>query len=92
MNTPTAKQAEVLNFIKSYRKERGCSPSTREIQEYFGFQSQTAAVNHVKALARKGLVKANPKIARAVVPVGERISYEETGSYVTVSVIEEGEA
>jgi SOS-response transcriptional repressor LexA len=77
MNTPTAKQQEVLDFLKAYRKARGYSPSTREIQEYFGFQSQTAAVNHLKALAKKGLVKVHPNISRAVVPVGERISYED---------------
>lgn len=77
MNTPTAKQAEVLDFLKAYRKQHGYSPSSRDIQEHFGFQSQTAAVNHIKALARKGLVKVNPHIARAVVPVGEFISYHE---------------
>jgi repressor LexA len=77
MNTPTAKQQEVLDFLKSYRQRNGYSPSSRDIQEHFGFQSQTAAVNHIKALAKKGLVKVNPNIARAVVPVGEIISYHE---------------
>lgn len=88
MNTPTARQAEVLDFLKAYRKARGYSPSTREIQEYFGFQSQTAAVNHIKALTKKGLVKVHPNISRAVVPVGERISYEEP--YSVQKAIEEG--
>ena len=32
-------------------------PSTREIQEHFGFASQTAAVSHLKALEKKGVIK-----------------------------------
>jgi len=35
-------------------------PSTREIQRHFGFASQTAAVNHLKALERKGCLKRVP--------------------------------
>lgn len=31
-------------------------PSTREIQEHFGFASQTAAVSHLKALEKKGVI------------------------------------
>lgn len=88
MNTPTAKQAKVLDFLKAYRKQHGYSPSSRDIQSHFGFQSQTAAVNHIKALAKKGLVKVHPNISRAVVPVGETISYEEP--YSVQKAIEEG--
>ena len=35
-------------------------PSTREIQRHFGFASQTAAVNHLKALERKGFLRRMP--------------------------------
>lgn len=41
-------------------------PSTREIQEHFRFASQTAAVNHLKALERKGAVHRLAGKARAV--------------------------
>ncbi len=41
-------------------------PSTREIQEHFRFASQTAAVNHLKALERKGVVQRMAGKARAV--------------------------
>ncbi len=41
-------------------------PSTREIQQHFRFASQTAAVNHLKALERKGAVQRMAGKARAV--------------------------
>ncbi len=42
-------------------------PSTREIQEHFGFASQTAAVSHLRALERKGAIKKLAGKARALV-------------------------
>ena len=42
----TARQMEVLNFVREWRSRKGKMPSTREIQRHFGFSSQTAAVNH----------------------------------------------
>jgi repressor LexA len=41
-------------------------PSTREIQDHFGFASQTAAMNHLRALERKGVIVRLPGKARAV--------------------------
>ncbi len=41
-------------------------PSTREMQEHFGFASQTAAVNHLKALERKGAIHRLAGKARGV--------------------------
>jgi repressor LexA len=42
-------------------------PSTREIQHYFGFASQTAAMSHLRALERKGVIQRLPGKARAVI-------------------------
>ena len=41
-------------------------PSTREIQHHFGFRSQTAAVNHLRALESKGKIRRLPGKARGV--------------------------
>ena len=46
----TERQQEVLDFLKRYQRETGLIPSTREIQEHFGFASQTAAMSHLRAL------------------------------------------
>lgn len=42
-------------------------PSTREIQSHFGFASQTAAMSHLRALEKKGVIIRLPGKARAVV-------------------------
>ena len=62
----TARQQEILDFLTDELNRCGVMPSTREIQEHFRFASQTAAVNHLKALERKGAVQRMAGKARAV--------------------------
>jgi len=63
----TARQQEVLDFIRRQLELTGFSPSSREIQAHFGFQSQTAAMNHLRALERKGVIDRTPGKARSAV-------------------------
>lgn len=63
----TNRQQELLDFLKTEHATTGIMPSTREIQQHFGFASQTAAVSHLKALEKKGVIKKLPGKARAVV-------------------------
>ena len=63
----TARQQEVLDFIRRQQEQTGFPPSSREIQAYFGFQSQTAAMNHLRALERKGVINRTPGKARSAV-------------------------
>jgi repressor LexA len=62
----TARQQEILDFLKGELNRSGIMPSTREIQEHFRFASQTAAVNHLKALEKKGAVQRTAGKARAI--------------------------
>lgn len=62
----TDRQQQLYDFLKKFQRETGVMPSTREIQEYFGFASQTAAMSHLKALERKGVIIRMPGKARAV--------------------------
>ena len=62
----TARQHQVLTYIEDSLEKTGVMPSTREIQEHFGFASQTAAMNHLRALERKGVIVRLPGKARAV--------------------------
>ena len=62
----TARQQEVLDFIRRTELQRGEGPTTREVQQHFGFRSQTAAVDHINALERKGVLDKQPGKARAV--------------------------
>ncbi|MEA3213351.1 MAG: repressor LexA [Chthoniobacter sp.] len=65
----TKRQKEILDFIDRVQTRSGVMPSTREIQEHFGFASQTAAVNHLRALERKGVIQRQAGKARAMVLV-----------------------
>ena len=62
----TARQQEILDFLQSEMTRTGIMPSTREIQEHFRFASQTASVNHLKALEKKGAIQRLAGKARAV--------------------------
>lgn len=63
----TARQQQLLDYLKQHQREQGLMPSTREIQKHFGFASQTAAVSHLRALEKKGVIQRLPGKARAVI-------------------------
>lgn len=63
----TARQQELLEYLRSYQRTNGVMPSTRDIQRHFGFSSQTAAMSHLRALEKKGVIQRHPHKARAVV-------------------------
>ncbi|MDA0813491.1 MAG: hypothetical protein O3C21_14015 [Verrucomicrobia bacterium] len=44
----TDKQQNVLDYLRDYQRDNGVMPSTRDIQQHFGFASQTAAVSHLR--------------------------------------------
>jgi repressor LexA len=61
----TERQREILEFIHASHHSHGEIPSLREIARHFGFLSMTAAMDHVRALRRKGFLEHNPRKARA---------------------------
>jgi repressor LexA len=63
----THRQQEILNYLRKTQREEGIMPSTREIQQHFGFASQTAAMSHLRALERKGVIQRLAGKARAVI-------------------------
>jgi repressor LexA len=63
----THRQQEILDYLKKSQRQSGLMPSTREIQHAFGFASQTAAMSHLRALERKGVIQRLPGKARAVI-------------------------
>ena len=69
MNTMllTTRQQELLSYIREAQARHGFMPSTREIQAHFGFSSQTAAVNHLRAIEAKGEIKRAPHKARGLI-------------------------
>ncbi len=63
----TARQNELLEYLRTYQRQEGVMPSTRDIQRHFGFSSQTAAMSHLRALEKKGVIQRHSHKARAVV-------------------------
>jgi repressor LexA len=62
----TARQQEILDYLTGQMNRTGVMPSTREIQKHFRFASQTASINHLKALEKKGAIQRMAGKARAV--------------------------
>ena len=61
----TPGQKNVLQFIQAEQR-KGLTPSTREIQEHFGFASQTSVMQYLAALERKGFLQRHARKARAL--------------------------
>jgi repressor LexA len=53
MKELTARQREVLGFIRTFTERHGAPPTVREIGDRFGFTAR-AAFDHLRALERKG--------------------------------------
>jgi repressor LexA len=63
----TERQKTVLDFIQREQREKGITPSTREIQSHFGFASQTSVMQYIAALERKGFLNRHARKARALI-------------------------
>ncbi len=53
----TARQQEILNLIQNTMANTGSPPTRAEIATALGFKSANAAEEHLKALARKGVIE-----------------------------------
>jgi repressor LexA len=60
------RQQAVLEFICDQHSAAGLMPSTREIQDHFGYASQTSVQDILHALERKGALRRHPGKARAL--------------------------
>lgn len=67
--TITKKQQAVLDFIEAYSAKNGFAPSTYDIAEAFGWNSQNSAHLHLKALEARGLIKIARGVARGITVV-----------------------
>lgn len=55
MTTLTQCQQQVLDMLISYQKERGFPPTNQEVATMLGYRSVNAAVEHLRALEKKGV-------------------------------------
>ena len=66
MDTLTPRQAEILKLIEDYTENSGYPPTRNEICEAMGFRSPNAAEEHLRALARKGVIEMIPGASRGI--------------------------
>src|SRR5215218_560464 len=66
MDTLTARQAQILKLIEDYTESSGYPPTRSEICEAMGFKSPNAAEEHLRALARKGVIEMIPGASRGI--------------------------
>jgi repressor LexA len=62
----TRRQQQILDFIRNSQKSRGVPPTRAEIAEAFGFKSVTAAFEHLRLLAQKGVLELVPGMSRGI--------------------------
>jgi repressor LexA len=62
----THRQQEILRFIQEVIETEGFPPTRAEIARALGFRSANAAEDHLKALARKGVIELQPGISRGI--------------------------
>src|SRR3954469_20171137 len=69
----TDRQKNVLDYIQSEQRQKGITPSTREIQNHFGFASQTSVMQYIAALEKKGFLNRQARKARALITPMQRV-------------------
>ncbi|VFS45548.1 LexA repressor [Budvicia aquatica] len=57
MKALTARQQQIYDLIRDHIAQSGMPPTRAEIAQTLGFRSPNAAEEHLKALARKGVIE-----------------------------------
>ncbi|KYK87293.1 LexA repressor, partial [Aggregatibacter actinomycetemcomitans serotype d str. SA2200] len=79
MKPLTARQQEVYDFLKHHLETTGMPPTRAEISKELGFRSPNAAEEHLKALAKKGVIEIVSGTSRGIRLLLEDHSQEEAG-------------
>ncbi len=62
----TARQKEVLDFIRDFRGKMGYPPTVRELADHFELASPRGALKHLEALNNKGWIRRTPGLSRGI--------------------------
>lgn len=71
MEKLTARQSQILDHIRQHIVETGFPPTRMDIANTFGFRSPNAAEEHLRALAKKGVIRMVPGASRGIQLVEE---------------------
>ncbi|MGH8713428.1 MAG: transcriptional repressor LexA [Casimicrobiaceae bacterium] len=62
----TARQQQILDWIRSFIESRGMPPTRADIAAGLGFSSASSAEDHLQALAKKGVLELLPGASRGL--------------------------
>ncbi len=88
MKDLTARQEAILSYIKESLQEKGFPPTLREIGDFFGIKSTNGVNDHLVALEKKGYIKRNKDLSRAIEIVGFSASeHKEDSSVIALPLL-----
>ncbi|MCP5144278.1 MAG: transcriptional repressor LexA [Gammaproteobacteria bacterium] len=70
----TPRQQQIFDLIRKTLSETGMPPTRAEIAARFGFRSANAAEEHLRALARKGVIELIPGASRGIRLLGGQVA------------------
>lgn len=59
-------QRKLLDHLIDQKASRGIPPTLAEIAARFGYKNRSTVQQHLQALEKKGFIKKNPKLSRAI--------------------------
>ncbi len=72
----TKRQKQALDFITSFQKKKGFSPSLEEIKKHLGLSSVSTAHHHVKKLQEAGYLQKEYNQPRAISAINDKATIE----------------
>lgn len=87
----TARQQEVYDLLKRHLEQTGMPPTRAEISRELGFRSPNAAEEHLKALARKGVIEIIAGASRGIRLLANEEEEEELDGLPLVGRVAAGE-
>ena len=91
MKPLTARQQEVYDFLKHPLETTGMPPTRAEISKELGFRSPNAAEEHLKALAKKGVIEIVSGASRGIRLLLEDNNVEEESGLPLIGRVAAGE-
>ena len=91
MKPLTARQQEVYDFLKHHLETTGMPPTRAEISKELGFRSPNAAEEHLKALAKKGVIEIVSGASRGIRLLLEDNNVEEEPGLPLIGRVAAGE-
>ncbi len=87
MTDLSAKQQQILDYMKAEVREKGYPPSVREICQAVGLKSTSTVHGHLARLEKKGFIRRNPTKPRAIEILDGSSNTTQTREMVQVPIV-----